>query len=406
MKKINILLFGMMIISLFFTSCQKDEKLIINPDAESGKLSFTLNNAKYSNYTYILEEANNGKSMDALIASQPDYGFPAAVTYYVQASFTEDMANAVELATSVQGENVPINVKDMNKAMLALYKGQMPNPTVAKDVFVRLKAVVSTATKSPLDSTLILKPLYSNVVKLNIQPYFMEDLVSYENAKKIIPWYIIGLGDGAWKNEVAGLGVSVFPLSVAPGNNFDSEGNGKFIYTGYFKTSQGFKLIRDLGSWTTQWGNGGGDGINNPVLNDGGSGNFRVPEDGYYTIILNSVTKSVKIEKAAITPTLYNKIGLIGAMTDWKTDVEMKPFLAENNHAWYVEYTFTIDSQCKFRANGGWDTNWGTPSANDDDPKYSIIGLRIQGGKNLVETSGKYLIMFNDIDGFYYFNKK
>jgi hypothetical protein len=405
MKNLNILLFGLVFLTVL-NSCENDDHIIINPQAETGELTFTLNQTRYSNYTYVLEEKNNDLSMDALKCSQPDYGFTAAVTYYVQASFTEEMTEYTELATSVQGETVDINVKDMNRAILALYNGTMPNPTVAIDVYIRLKAIISTATSSPLDTVPIVKPLYSNTVKLNILPYFMEDLVSYDKAKKIVPWYIIGLGDGAWKNDISGLGSSVFPMSVAPGNSYDSEGNGKFIFTSYIKASQGFKIIRDLGSWDTQWGNGGGDGINNPVYKDGGSGNFKVPEDGYYTVILNSVTNEVKIEKAAITPTIYTTIGLIGEMNGWASDISMNPFQTENNHLWYVEYTFAADSQCKFRANGGWDTNWGTPSDMDGDPTFSTLGLGIQGGKNLIETKGSYIIMFNDIDGFYYFYKK
>jgi hypothetical protein len=42
----------------------------------------------------------------------------------------------------------------------------------------------------------------------------------------------------------------------------------------------------------------------------------------------------------------------------------------------------------------------------DGDPTFSSFGLGIQGGKNLIETKGSYIIMFNDIDGFYYFYKK
>jgi hypothetical protein len=241
MKNLNILLFGLVFLTVL-NSCENDDHIIINPQAETGELTFKLNQTRYSNYTYVLEEKNNDLSMDALKCSQPDYGFTAAVTYYVQASFTEDMTEYTELATSVQGETVDINVKDMNKAILALYHGTMPNPPVAKDVYVRLKAIISTATSSPLDTVPIVKPLYSNTVKLNILPYFMEDLVSYDKAKKIVPWYIIGLGDGAWKNDISGLGSSVFPMSVAPGNNYDSEGNGKFIFTSYKKLVKGSKL--------------------------------------------------------------------------------------------------------------------------------------------------------------------
>lgn len=47
----------------------------------------------------------------------------------------------------------------MNKAMIALHGGILPDPVVTKDVYVRLKAVVSEATNSPLnDSVATVKP--------------------------------------------------------------------------------------------------------------------------------------------------------------------------------------------------------------------------------------------------------
>ncbi len=110
MKNLKILLFGLVFLTVL-NSCENDDHIIINPQAETGELTFTLNQTRYSNYTYVLEEKNNDLSMDALKCSQPDYGFTAAVTYYVQASFTEDMTEYTELATPVQGETVDINVK-------------------------------------------------------------------------------------------------------------------------------------------------------------------------------------------------------------------------------------------------------------------------------------------------------
>ena len=395
MKKFNII-FMAIVLALGFYACQDDETITINPEAEAGTLSFILNNPQYSNYTYVLEEANNSLIMDTLITSQPDYGFSAKVNYFVQVSFDDNMADFIELASSVVGENVTISIKDMNKAMLALYKGTMPNPTVAKDIFIRLKAIVSEATPTPLDSELTVKPLFSNAVKLNIMPYFMEDLVSFDKAKKIVPWYIIGLGDGNWSNDVTGLGVSVFPMSVAPGNWFDTEGDGKFILTSYIKADQGFKFIRDFGNWDIQWGNSGGDGINKPVYKDGGSANFKVPSDGYYTITLNSIKNEMEIEKAEITPNLYASMGLIGEMTGWSSDVVMHPFQTQNNHLWYLEYTFDSNSEFKFRANAAWGSDWGGLT----------FPMGLAAPDNIKGTAGTYMIMYNDIDGFYYFYKK
>ena len=408
MKKINILLVGFLLM-IGFNACQEDPIVTINPLAETGEMGFKLNQTRYANYTYELLESNNDLDMEALYASQPDYFFTAAVTYYIQASFNENMSDSVELPSSVQGEKVAINTKEMNKALLQLYKGEMPQPTVAKDVFVRLKAIISTATPTPLDTIPTVKPLYSNVVKLNVLPYFMQDLVSYDAAKKLTYWYIIGLGDGNWKNELAGVGPSLFPLSVVDGNMYDGDGNGTFVYTGYIKASQSFKLIRDLGSWDTQWGNNGSAGINNPVMKNPNlePANFQVPEDGYYSVKLNSISNTVVIEKIEVTPPSYSKIGLIGVLGEWGADnVELQPFQTDNNHAWYVTYTISADTQCKLRANSSWDVNWGTPSTFDGDPIYSAQGLGILGGKNMFQAAGTYVILFNDVDGFYTFIKK
>lgn len=406
MKKLNIILISLFV-ALGFYSCQTDEIIKINPAAEDGTLPFVLNNSQYSNFTFVLDEANNSSDMDALTAQQPDYGFTAAVTYYIQASFTQDMKDSVELASSVQGEKVAINVKDMNKAMLALYKGTMPNPTVAKDVYVRLRGVVSSSTATPLISTPTVKSLYSNAVKINVKPYFMEDLVSYDKAKKLLPYYIIGyIG---WNNDADHLGSELVPLGVVEGSKYNSDGQGTYVYTGYFEASKSFKLIRDVGSWNEQWGNKGGEGITNPI-NKAIAGeepsNFKVPADGFYTITLNSITNVCTIEANTITPTAYSSMGLIGAMTGWGSDVVMSAYQTTNNHVWYTTYTFASESQCKIRANGGWDVNWGTPSSIEPDPAYSFVGLGKQGGKNMVQAAGTYTVIFNDITGCYYFIKK
>ena len=195
-----------------FYSCQKDEIVTINPAAEKGTLTFVLNKTQYDNFTFVLDDANDGLDMDAVTTQQPDYGFTAAVTYYIQASFNQNMKDSVELLSSVKGERVAINVKDMNKAMLQLYKGTMPKPTVARDVYVRLRAVVSDATPTPLTTVKTVKSLYSNAIKLNVKPYFMQDLVPYYQAKKLMPYYIVGYN--CCDNCIAVLGSNLTPLSV------------------------------------------------------------------------------------------------------------------------------------------------------------------------------------------------
>lgn len=398
MKKISNILLLILTIG-FFASCAEEEiGPVINPAAENGTLTYVLNQTRYSNFTYVLDQANDGMNMDALVTTQPDYGFSAAVTYYVQVSFNQDMSNSVELPSSVQGENVAINVKEMNKALFDLYGGDMPNPSVAKDVYVRLKAIVSTATKNPLTTEPTVKPLLSNVIKLSVLPYYVENLKPYNESAVLSPYYIIGYM--GWDNSTGGLGSNIIPLSVVEGRVYNSEGKGIYAYTGYFEASKTFKLIGTVGGWTEQWGNADADGIDKPVHNDGGSKNFQVPGDGYYTVTVNSILNQVTIVKTSITPKLFSNMGMVGAMTDWgaNPDIAMTAYQTVNNHMWYAEYTFASDSECKFRYNSDWGDNWG----HNTFP----YGIGTPGGSNIPAKAGTYMVFFNDIDGTYSFITK
>lgn len=398
MKKQNYILITILIAGLLFACSEDDKSPVINPAAESGSLTFTLNQTQYADFVYVLEKEKDGQNMDILTCSQPDYGFSAAVTYFIEVSFNEDISNAVELASSVQGENVAINVKEMNRAIFDLYESEMPNPSVAEKVYFRLKAVISSATKTPLVTEPTVKPLYSNVIKLNILPYHIEDLKYYYEVEELNPYYIIGYM--GWDNEMDGLGRHVIPMSVVEDPAYNTEGQGVFEFTSYFEASKTFKIIGTVGGWTEQWGNADADGIDNPVHNDGGSSNFQVPEDGYYTITLNSISNTLSFEKKSISPKVYDNMGLVGDMTDWgeEPDISMTPYQEVNNHMWYAESTFESDGECKFRYNSDWGDNWGSP--------LFPIGFATPGGDNIEAKAGTYIVFFNDIDGSYTFIKK
>ena len=127
MKNRNInIVFGILLSLVLFTSCEDEAKSpVINTAALDGSLTFVLNESQYSNWTYILSDANATKEMDAITCKQPDYGFTAAVTYTTQVSFTNTFATGTfqSLPTSIKGEKVNINTKEMNKAMIALSGG-------------------------------------------------------------------------------------------------------------------------------------------------------------------------------------------------------------------------------------------------------------------------------------------
>ncbi len=388
MKKINIL-FILLLCLIGFTSCEDTKDPIINSAAINGSLSFKLNQPLYSNY--LLEDANSTKDLDSLTCVQPAYGFTAAVTYSTQVCGDANFAAGtfLTLPTTVNGEKVGVNVKEMNKAIISLF-GKLPNPVVTKNVYVRLKAYITDASYSTTKDSLIVKPLYSNVVKLSITPYEFP-LFPYTDASITLrPWYIIGLG-GKWDNNKAGLGASLIPLNPVAGNKYDLNGDGEYTYTGYFSATTNFKLIRDVEAWSPSWAMTGG------VLKLNGADNITVPASGYYTISLNSIDNTMTMVATTAPTKTYASMGLIGGFNGWGSDLAMTANPNTGSHVWYTTYTFGTADGCKFRANGNWDVNWGA--------KLFPYGIATFGGSDIPQTAGKYTAILNDIDGCYYFIK-
>ncbi|MFV0470942.1 MAG: SusE domain-containing protein [Paludibacteraceae bacterium] len=394
MKKYQFLYIGL--ISLFiFSSCEDNDKSpVLNQKVIDGTLSFTINPLRYSNSVYEMLEENADLPFDTLRFSQPDFGFTAAISYTPQVSITNNFTDSTQFIDlpSVDGEKVHIKVGELDKAIMQLYKGDVPSPIVNQLVYIRLKALPYKFTTGQYG----IQPAYSNVEEVTILPYYIE----LQDALPI-PYYIIGMADGGWNNGVGGLGISIYPLSLSPGFEYDKKtGAGKFVFTGYFWASRGFKLIRDLGSWGEQWGSSDGS-IGNLVHNDGGSSDIKVPSDGYYTITLNTIDNTLNVVSAPITPTIYNQLGIVGDLNSWGNDIFMTPSEGSNNHIWYTTVTFGTDYQVgggiKFRANADWGTSWG-----GDSFPYALS----PSGSNILYKAGTYIVLFNDVDGNYYFFKQ
>jgi hypothetical protein len=228
---------------------------------------------------------------------------------------------------------------------------------------------------------------FTNIVAL--EPYY--------NVTPLQLYYIVGLGDGTGNNSTSAIGSSLIPMSLVIGDNYISGGSGIYTYTGYLKSSKGFKIIRDVGSMAEQWGMSGDVYVHNITSSD----SIKVSSNGFYTIILNSISNVLTIEANTTTTTAYNdytSMGFIGDFNSWATDVPMKPSEKTNNHVWYATYTLSTDGGIKFRANGSSAVNWGNT--------YFAQGIGVNNGTNIPSIAGNYTIVFNDIDGTYYFFKQ
>lgn len=397
MKKIKIFL-PLLVIALL-AACSNDPKMMILPSPVAPVLSTPSHSTAAYNAdsaAYILNLDSTGMA-ETFIGTAANYGQATTVTYSLQIDNSGDnFANAQTLATSTS-DTIAITIPQLYLAVT----GDVLNAPLGVSSSYDVR-VMTTIGSSKI-------PTYSNTITVKINP--LPALTTYDMISHINLWYIIGLADGNWNYSTSGIGSSMIPLSVVSTKAYNKAGDGTFTYTGYFKASRGFKIVSgaasDMGTWSNQWGSS--DGGLTPVYKDGGSQNFTVPSDGYYTITLNSIKNTLSIVPATSTPSnSFNSIGLIGEMTNWSSDVVMSPSdptVGTDNHVWYTTYTFTSDftppvgnGGCKFRANADWTYNWGAGTWP--------VGLGTNGGTNIPFMQGTYIILFNDVDGCFYFLKQ
>lgn len=384
MKKINYIIAGIMGMALL-AGCQEEAKLTINPAAQDGTLSFEVNTPAHAGYTYVLTSDNGDKTMETLyVRNQPDYGFTAATRYYAQVSFAEDLSNFVELETVGKLQTFPINTKEMNKAITLLQGENVNENPGVMDVYVRLRASLGDAKQNVTDTVYTIKDSYSNVIKLSIQPYYMllQDALP-------APYWLLG-DINSWSNSANNCADGMIPMSLVDGFHYDPvTGLGEFTFTGYFEAGKGYKLVQVPGDWTIQVGYDGTD----LVFNDGGSGNITVAESGYYTLTANNETYKGTFTAADVNPAVAATMEFVGSFDNWgEAPIVMTPMGMP--HLWYAEMTFAEDCEGKFRNDSSWGLNWG-----GDSFPYATA----KSGSNIKVLAGKYRVVFNDLDGNYYF---
>lgn len=98
MKKISIFAAGVAVM-FGLASCESttDPKLQL-PDQDVNAVSFQINDPVYASQELQLQNTD-GATFDFQVYSQPDYGFPAAVTYLAQVSLTQNWENEDEVYT-------------------------------------------------------------------------------------------------------------------------------------------------------------------------------------------------------------------------------------------------------------------------------------------------------------------
>lgn len=152
----------------------------------------------------------------------------------------------------------------------------------------------------------------------------------------------------------------------------------------------------NLGNWDNAWGaTSDGDNSVSGALTNSGAGAIVCPGKGeYYTITLNMSAHTYEWTRLDNqSPTAYTSMGLIGDFNGWGGDLNLTQVAPHN---WYATVEIPSSGGLKFRANGGWDVNWGGTYATQGTMKY---GTGVGGGDNLSIAAGTYRVYLNDITG-------
>ena len=402
MKKIFIsalLLLGGL---LSFTSCEEDN--YSNP-ALVQPTEFKLNTPAYADEVIDLSQSESVR----LTWSQPDYLFPVVANYYLQLSVTGNFNVSVAEAEAdeskelvadyiVADDNCTVCERDIPsgdfaKMLQKLCKWTEDKVPAVQEVYVRMYAniPVSGGAMPPVGD------ITSNVVKIKVAPYYVE-------LRDALPemWYLIGacVGDGSWANEAGAVGRAIVPMNIKKNFAYDKKtGEGEIVYTGYFESDKGFKVIHVPGSWAEQWGQDGEFGNYRQKDADGEGSDIKVPADGYYTVTLDTKNDILNIVEAEAPAKKYDVMYITGTFNGWADPgVSMNAVntAVANNHVW----SYTLDAsaeavECKFMQQG-WGTSWGGTT-------FPYGG---GSGDNIKVPQGVYTVVFNDIDGSYNFIAK
>ncbi len=167
----------------------------------------------------------------------------------------------------------------------------------------------------------------------------------------------------------------------------------QYIGGGSFDTFQyitvdgsGFKFVPTNAGWD---GDLGASKTATGYLTQDGEDNLNVPSDGFYRVRVNMNDFSYSVTEV--------NWGIIGSATpgDWGEDTNMTlKSNAKGEYTWAADITLK-DGEMKFRANDGWDINFGDDGAN---------GSLEYGGSNIAMSAGNYHIelILNSATGFTY----
>ena len=341
MKKITLTLFGM-VLMLLLISCESDiSKVTISSNPTEPDVAQLVFTGEFS--------MSNADGEITFSWSAADFGFASSTTYGVQISPTSDFSGDVTTLFTTQLLTGTAKVSDLNNIFLSW------QATVGEELTVYYRVYASVTAD---------EMVYSSANTANFTPF--ETLIDYPMI--YVPGAYQGWSPGAENGRLYSY-------------NFDSTYEGILRIVDGTNPTVEFKVTvnpnwdgPNYGGTLTQTGN-----TYSGVLD---------PSGNNYAVAAGTYAFTVDVTALTIECTTTDDWGIIGSAVppyDWSVDVDM----TYNGQRRMWEITTDLnDGEFKFRANDGWDLNYGDSGAD---------GSLDAGGDNIAISAGNYTIRMDPV---------
>lgn len=328
---------------MLFGACEDEvEKVIISSNPEGPALSGPGDGGME------FEKEDAGESIE-YTWTEADYGFDGSVTYFVQIGMDDTFTGGANIVSSQELSGSAI-VGDINGVLLSWGLPIGEQTTIKARVFSTINVNVDT--------------IFSTVSDFTVTPY--ETLIDYPMI--YVPGAYQGWSPGADNGRLYSYG-------------FNSVYEGVLRIVEGANPSSSFKVTPEA-NWDNAWGGVlTADGSIYSGSLDPSGGDFSI-DAGTYMITADVSSLTIELEKT-------DDWGIIGDATPngW-SDPDTDMMYNGQRQVWEITTDLT-DGFLKFRANDGWDLNYG-----DNEPDGTIDG----GGSDIAVTAGNYTIRLDLIN--------
>ena len=291
--------------------------------------------------------------------SLADYGVLTQVDYSIEVATAAAPAAVVTVTSGLTADTTALNANlmtakiDYETLNQILFNDLALADGYAEDILFTVAAKVGEYPK-----------VYSNAVKVSAK---------VTAAEKVYPVLTVA-GSYAYNNWSPGKGQFVFDFDGA-----DAKYSGMIDF-GEDVSALNFKFVG------TKWGENeysvpegteqAPEAAELPLQAGGGDNISAYTTHRYVSLTLDKATPKV------VKNFSFNQLGVIGDFNGWGEDVVMTFNPAKQR--FYADVDFTADGGFKFRADAGWDLNWGVSG-----------GVLAAGADNIPVTAGKYRVYVN-----------